>query len=173
MPSLISSGTSTTSQLSKTKPVKGSGVMLGVKLGSGVAVDVAVLVMVGLAVGLATMVAVGVSLAVAVAVGVAVSVGVGVALGDKLPSALQPLSSSRASSSPGFARQRAAIGRRSRWLGLESQCFKRRPAFNLPRPPALRWRSAAVPLRCGAVAWPAAHSRPAPARSAHPRRMQW
>ena len=70
IPSAIDGGTSSTSQLSNTKPRAGSGVIVGVTVGGGVAVGVAVNVAVGLAVGL------GVTLGMAVGAGVTVSIGV-------------------------------------------------------------------------------------------------
>ena len=92
MPSLTSGGILATSQLSKTNPVCGSGVIEGVNVGSGVGVCVAVLVAVGLAVGLGGVVAVSVGVALGRTVGVAVSVGKGVAVGANWLNALHALS---------------------------------------------------------------------------------
>lgn len=102
IPSAIAAGTSTTSQLSKTKPRAGSGVIVGVAVGVGVADGVFVRVGVGLNVGLRVALGTGVGLGVAVScgvelgdsVGVAVDVGVLVAVGLGVAvgwlSALQP-----------------------------------------------------------------------------------
>ena len=105
IPSAMAGGTSTTSQLSKTKPRAGSGVIVGVLVGEGVAVGVAVSVGVGLSVGLGVALGMAVGAGVAVSVGVELgrSVGVAVAVGEFVAvglgvavgwlSALQPQSS--------------------------------------------------------------------------------
>lgn len=84
IPSAIDAGTSTTSQLSNTKPRAGSGVIVGVAVGEGVAVAVAVSVGVGLSVGLAVALGMAVGAGVAVSDGVVLgnSVGLSVAVGD-------------------------------------------------------------------------------------------
>jgi len=82
-PSATADGISNTSQLSKTKPKTGSGVIDGVTVGEGVADGVAVKVAVALAVGLGVELGIAVGEGVAVAAGVSLgaSVGEGVTVG--------------------------------------------------------------------------------------------
>lgn len=82
-PSAIDAATSETSQLSKTRPRTGSGVIDGVTVGEGVADGVGVRVAVALAVGLgvALGIAVGEGVAVAASVALGASVADGVTLG--------------------------------------------------------------------------------------------